>query len=180
MIENKDMPTSDSMSVGIVMTGGTIAKTYSPHTAQLENTTPVVEMIIDGLTLHDLELEFVDLFHLDSLDMNLQHRQQLAAVVADFATEKDAILITHGTDTLVETANEVSQYIESPPVPIVFTGAMVPFVIEGSDAMQNITESLLAIRFLRPGFYVVFHNRVLKLPDAVKDYDRLTFAATAE
>ncbi len=166
------------LSVAIVMTGGTIAKTYNPETAVLENIDPVVEQIVAGLRLQDLKIDFVDLMHLDSLDMTARHRQVLVATVRKQAECNDAVIVTHGTDTLVETANRIANHLPKPDVPILFTGAMVPFVIRESDAFQNLTESLLALRLLPPGHFVVFHNRVMELPHVEKDHELLTFVST--
>ena len=67
-----------------------------------------------------------------------------------------------------------------PPVPVILTGAMIPWVIEGSDATQNLTESLFAAQILEPGIYVVMHNRALKAPGIVKDHDAQTFVKVPE
>ena len=64
---------------------------------------------------------------------------------------------------------------ESPRVPIVLTGAMRPYVMRNTDALQNLTEALLAVQILAPGVYVAMHNQVLQFPGVVKDRERGTF-----
>ena len=58
---------------------------------------------------------------------------------------------------------------------MVFTGAMAPMGFEGSDAVQNIAEALLAIRLLQPGVYISFHSRIFPVPGAVKNHHTKTF-----
>ena len=66
----------------------------------------------------------------------------------------------------------------TPKVPVVFTGAMVPYDFRHTDAVQNITESLLAVQLLAPGVYSVFHNQVLQFPGVTKDRLRGCFVRT--
>ena len=60
-------------------------------------------------------------------------------------------------------------------MPIVLTGAMRPYVMRNTDALQNLTEALLAVQILPPGVYVAMHNRVLRFPGVRKDRARGTF-----
>jgi L-asparaginase/Glu-tRNA(Gln) amidotransferase subunit D len=70
-------------------------------------------------------------------------------------------------------------------MPVVLTGAMTPLGFEGSDGLQNLTESLLAVQLIRPGVYVVMHNRVYPVHRVRKDHslgrfmwtDSLTWSA---
>jgi L-asparaginase len=57
---------------------------------------------------------------------------------------------------------------------------MVPFVVEGSDGLQKVTEALFACRLLAPGIYAVFHGRALAFPGVVKDRDSLTFVLSSD
>ena len=60
-------------------------------------------------------------------------------------------------------------------VPVIFTGAMTPFGIEGSDALQNLTEALLATRLLPAGVYLVFHGEVYPIARVEKDREHSRF-----
>ncbi|MCC7142449.1 MAG: asparaginase, partial [Candidatus Eisenbacteria bacterium] len=64
---------------------------------------------------------------------------------------------------------------ERPRIPIILTGAMRPYELRNTDALQNLTEALLAVQLVEPGIYVAMHNRVLRFPGVVKDYQRMTF-----
>ena len=90
-----------------------------------------------------------------------------------------SILILHGTDTLTLTGEQLLREIPSPVVPIVLTGAMRPFEMIRSDALQNLTEAIFAAGLLSsmncPGIYCSAHGRVLKFPGVKKDRERGTF-----
>jgi len=61
----------------------------------------------------------------------------------------------------------------------VFTGAMRPYELRSTDAMQNLTEALLAVQLLAPGVYVAMHDQVLQFPGVVKDKAAGTFVKAA-
>lgn len=85
------------------------------------------------------------------------------------------IVILHGTDTLTNTGERLLAAFPDPPVPVVLTGAMRPFEMKRSDALQNLTEALFASRALRPGIYCAAHGRALRFPGVRKDRERGTF-----
>ncbi|KZK95296.1 MULTISPECIES: asparaginase domain-containing protein [unclassified Pseudovibrio] len=163
------------LKVAVVMTGGTIAKSYDPNSARLYNFELKVKEIITSLSLPDLEFTFVDLMHLDSLEIGDEERAQITRSVTSAAATHDAVIITHGTDSMALSGEALCCAVKAPRVPVIFTGAMVPYVIEGSDASQNMIEALVCARLLQPGIYIAFHNRVLTLPGARKDHSNLTF-----
>lgn len=157
------------------MTGGTIAKTYDRRKAILRNSEPVVVELVKSLRIEGARISFFDLMHKDSQDVDQRDRRRIVGAVRSQARQSDAIVITHGTDTMAETGEALRAEFPDPPVPIVLTGAIVPFVIQGSDGLQNVTEALLASRLLAPGVYAVFHGRALAFPGVVKDHAALTF-----
>jgi L-asparaginase len=79
----------------------------------------------------------------------------------------------HGTDTMVETGLYVQRTLAEVHMPIVLTGAMTPLGFEGSDGLQNLTESLLAVQLIRPGVYVVMHNRYVAAQKMLSDTEKL-------
>lgn len=173
--DRHEAPRAEKLSVAVIMTGGTIAKSYDAGEARLYNFEPKVKDLIGDLRTDDLALTFFDLMQRDSLEIGEAERQEIIAQVRKTIKTFDAVLVTHGTDTLPVTAEELCHAIEKPDVPVVFTGAMIPHAVKGSDAAQNITEALLALRILSAGVYIVFHNRILTLPGVRKDYENLTF-----
>ena len=65
--------------------------------------------------------------------------------------------------------------VGTPRVPIVLTGAMRPYELRATDALQNLTEALLAVQLVAPGVYVAMHSRVLAFPGVEKDHVLGTF-----
>jgi L-asparaginase len=166
---------ADAFRIAVVMTGGTIAKTYDQRSAAMRNADTVVEHLIRSLRLQNTRVSFRDLMRKDSLDLDQDDRTRIVKTVMSAARRNHAVVVIHGTDTLADTGEVLLAATPAPPVPIVLTGAMVPFVVEGSDGLQNVTEALFACKVLTPGVYAVFHGRVLAFPGVVKDRDALTF-----
>lgn len=163
------------LSVAVIMTGGTIAKSYHPNEARLFNFELKIKELIESLRLDDLSFTYLDLMQKDSLDITEQDRSRIALAVTEAAETHDAVLVTHGTDSMAASGETLCAQMGQIPVPVVFTGAMVPYAVTGSDAAQNVTEALLALRLLPPGVYISFHNRILALPGVRKNHSTLTF-----
>ena len=163
------------IKVAVLMTGGTIAKSYDPSSARLKNYEPTIEGLIAKLRLDDLNLRFFDFMRLDSLEISDMERERIGQKIIALSADHDAILVTHGTDSMVLTAEVFCEREPHPLVPVIFTGEMVPGSVIGSDAEQNLTEALLALRLLPPGIYVSFHNRILSPPGVRKNYEAQTF-----
>jgi L-asparaginase len=106
----------------------------------------------------------------DSLEMTEQDRVLILGMVRAILKENAPIVITHGTDTMVETGLYLQRALPKLSVPIVLTGAMTPLGFEGSDGLQNLTESLLAVQLLPPGVYLVMHNRIYPAHKVRKDH----------
>ena len=168
-------PATRKFRIKLVTAGGTIAKSYDQHFAVLRSVHPIIVGLVHSLRLEGAEVRFKNLIQKDSLDLDDKDRNKLVSAVRAATKIYDAVVVTHGTDTLSATAELLVSRLPNPLVPVIFTGAMVPHVVMGSDGMQNVTEALFACRLLRPGVYVVFHGRVLTVPGAVKDHDILTF-----
>ncbi len=167
------------MRITILTTGGTIDKTYNELDGSLKNTRSVLDVLLGTLRLPDLFVRHQAVMNMDSLDMTESDRLQIVRAVRDAMPTSDAIIILHGTDTLANTGDLLFDRFDQLTVPIILTGAMRPYEFRDSDALQNVTESLLAARLLDPGVYVVMHNRVLPLPGVFKDRQSLTFRAKA-
>lgn len=165
------------MKLMILTTGGTIEKTYDEQQGHLSNEISVLDRILNRLRLPDFEITHVPVMNKDSLEMNEEDRQKILDAVKTCIPQTDAILLLHGTDTLDQTGNCLYQFLENLEIPIVLTGAMRPFEFRDTDAIQNVTESLLAIRMLKAGIYAVMHNRVLPFPNVRKNYKHLHFEA---
>lgn len=152
-----------------VTTGGTIEKVYSEKTGEVTNLDSRIDRYLKLLRLPDSDVKIVTLMNIDSLKMTDSDRLTILETVKKLLREKAPILITHGTDTMVETGLYLQRALGKPEVPIVMTGAMAPLGFEGSDALQNLTESLIALRILAPGIYIVSHSQVFPISNVRKD-----------
>jgi L-asparaginase len=165
------------MRLTILTTGGTIDKTYDEFQGSLRNEQTVIDVILDGLRIPDLFIRHVEVMHKDSLDMTEEDREIIAKAVRDAARNSDGIVILHGTDTLSNTGEYLHDRCGELGIPVVITGAMRPYEFRDTDALQNVIESLLAVRLLEGGVYVVMHNRVLQFPGVKKDRRARTFVS---
>lgn len=165
-------------SITIITTGGTIEKTYDEASGQLLNRGSILKEMLGRLRLEDTSVSINDLMNKDSLDMTDGDRQRVLGAVRDALSTPtvSGIVILHGTDTLC-TTGEVLDAALKPRVPIVLAGAMRPYEMTRSDALQNLTEAVFAAGTLAPGVYCVGHGRALKFPGVRKDRDRGTFIA---
>ena len=163
------------MKITILTTGGTIEKTYNERDGSLRNYHTILPEILAGLRLPDLDVSYEQVVFKDSLEMTEHDRQRILRAAQQALPISDAIIILHGTDTMAETGELLNQELVDLQIPIILTGAMRPYKFRDTDALQNVTESLLAARIISPGVYVVMHNHVLRFPGVVKDRENLTF-----
>jgi len=166
---------SDLFSVGLISTGGTIEKTYDSMEEVLRNDVSVLDIMLASMTLNGVMVEKNVLMNIDSLEMTEKQHMQIVDKVTLCSSRKDGIIVVHGTGRLAHTGELIHTHIPDPRVPIVLTGAMKPYALRHTDAVQNLTEALLAVQLLQPGVYVALHNRVLKFPGVIKDIAQGTF-----
>lgn len=159
----------------IISTGGTIEKTYDELSGILSNRVSVLDVMLAGLVHHHLELARVPLMNKDSLEMSPLDHDLIARTAGTMADSFDGVVVVHGTDTLTVTGHRMVELLGTPRVPIVLTGAMRPYELRSTDAVQNLTEALLGVQILPPGVYVAMHGRALAFPGVVKDYELGTF-----
>jgi L-asparaginase len=153
----------------VLTTGGTIEKAYSEQTGDVRNLDSKIDRYLGLLRLPDADVRVLPLMNIDSLNMTDDDRAIIVRAVSGLLQDKAPILITHGTDTMVETGLYLQRALPALEIPIVLTGAMAPLGFERSDALQNLTESLLALRLLAPGVYIVSHNQVFPIGNVRKD-----------
>lgn len=165
-------------SIYVITTGGTIEKGYSERNGAVENLNNKIDRYLRLLRLPETEVNVVALMNKDSLEMTDQDRDLILGIVRAILKEDAPIVITHGTDTMVETGLYLQRALPEPGVPIVLTGAMTPLGFEGSDGLQNLTESLLAAQLIPPGVYIVMHSRVYPADKVRKDHALSRFVST--
>jgi len=165
--------------ISVILTGGTISKTYDPHTAVMRNQEPIAKRLIQSLRLNGAKVKLRELLDKDSLELTDEDRETIVETVALAARRNDAVIVVHGTDTMARTADLLAERLVDLEVPVMLTGAMTPAVVDGSDGRQNLTEALFAGRLLGPGVYIVFHGQALRCPGVEKDQEHLTFRRVA-
>ena len=167
--------------VTLITTGGTIEKTYDERTGVLENRQSIVHRMLKRLRLEDASINVMELMSKDSLLMTAADRSRIVEAVelaagADLRGEGHGVVILHGTDTLPQTGDLLHQRLPGLSMPVILTGAMRPFEMTRSDALQNLTEAIFAAGVLLPGVWCVAHGRALRFPGVVKDAGRGTFS----
>jgi L-asparaginase len=143
------------MAIRLFVTGGTFDKEYDEIRGRLYfQDTHLPQMLELGRCRVDVEIR--TLMMVDSLDMSDADRDLIARQCRD--APEDRIVITHGTDTLVETAAALAR-VDSGKT-IVLTGAMIPIAFGSSDGLFNLGGALTVVQVLPPGVYVVMNGRV--------------------
>ena len=162
--------------IALISTGGTIEKTYDELEGVLHNEVSTLDVLLASLVLRGVEVVRVPLMNKDSLEMTERDHELIADTAHTMARAHDGVIIVHGTDRLSVTGD----CIVAKGVPdnaIILTGAMRPYELRHTDAVQNMTEALLAVQCLSAGVYAVMHNQILKFPGVVKDRERGCFVA---
>jgi L-asparaginase len=164
----------------LITTGGTIEKVYSEQLGKVHNSASKIGQYLTRLRLPDCDVRVIPIMNKDSLEMTQEDRIGLVAEMSRLLPEGHPFVITHGTDTMVKTGLYLQRTFPSLHVPVVLTGAMTPLGFEGSDGLQNLTESLMASRLLGSGVYIVMHGRVFPADRVRKDRDLGTFVETTQ
>jgi L-asparaginase len=161
----------------VIATGGTIEKVYSEQTGNVQNLDSKIDRYFRLLRLPDTEIQVAHLMNKDSLEMTDADRDRVLAAVQEKLNDPAPVVITHGTDTMVETGLLLQRNLPELRFPIILTGAMTPLGFEASDGLQNLTESLFAARVLAPGVYVVMHNQAFPIDRVRKDRELSRFVS---
>ena len=151
--------------IAILVTGGTFDKQYNELTGALAfGGTHVPEMLRLGRCRLDVAVR--PLMMIDSLDMSDADRRAIAAACLDAVESR--IVVTHGTDTMVETAHALAAALAAGAgKTVVLTGAMVPYAFGSSDGLFNLGSALSFAQVLPPGVYVAMNGRCFEW-DAVR------------
>lgn len=159
----------------LISTGGTIEKTYCEFSGILNNDVSVLDIMLSRLDIFGLEIDRLGLMNKDSLDMSEEDHALIAATACRGTQTHDGVVVVHGTDRLASTGDKILEVPEPIEAPIVLTGAMRPYALRNTDAMQNLVEALLAVQLCDKGVYVAMHNKVLSFPGVRKDRQLGTF-----
>jgi L-asparaginase len=156
--------------IQIFVTGGTFDKEYNElNGALFFKDTHLPEMLEKGRSR--LAVSIDTLLMKDSLDFNEVDRQLISFACA--SASADRILITHGTDTMVQTA----QYLAAQNLgkTIVLTGAMIPYKFGSSDGMFNLGSALAFLQILEPGVYISMNGKIFGANNVRKNLEKGEF-----
>jgi L-asparaginase len=160
------------MRIKILTTGGTIDKTYFDKKSDYQVGEPQAGGILERANVV-LEYEVESVLKKDSLDLNATDRQKIRNAVESGSVSR--IVITHGTDTMIETAVALENI---PGKTIILTGSMYPAPFRDSDAVFNIGCAVTAVQLLDPGVYIAMNGRIFDPRSARKNIELNRFEET--
>ena len=143
------------MTIKILATGGTFDKIYFDAKSEFHIGEPMATAILEEANV-DFEFEIESILEKDSLEINEQDRQHIRQKTIQQSSDK--IIITHGTDAMVETARFLENIAGKT---IVITGAMQPARMRYSDAAFNTGFACSAVQILPPGVYLAMNGKIL-------------------
>ena len=155
----------------IVTTGGTIDKIYFDDKSDFQVGEPQIGRILDELGVA-FRYSVIPILRKDSLHLDDADRELLRATIA--AQPARHVLVTHGTDSMVETAKVLASI---PGKTIVLTGALNPARFRGSDAEFNIGTAVGAVQSLPAGVYIAMNGRIWDPAKVRKNVDANRFEA---
>jgi L-asparaginase len=158
------------MRIRILLTGGTIDKLYSVEEGELNFDESHVEEMLDRANV-TAAIVVEELMLKDSLDISDNEREQI--LQACEACEEECVLITHGTDTMVETAELLGE--AGIDKTIVLVGAMIPYTVRDSDAFFNLGFALSAVQLAPGGVYIAMNGELFDWDNVSKNYDEGRF-----
>jgi len=149
--------------VVIFTTGGTIDKTYFDQKSTYQVGEPQASGVLERANVV-VDYEVVPIIQKDSLDMTNADREVIATAISNSST--DRIIITHGTDTMIETAKYLNNAADKT---IVITGSMYPAQYRDSDAVFNLGCALIGAQVLEPGVYIAMNGRIFNPEKSIKN-----------
>lgn len=157
------------MKIRIFCVGGTIDKIYFDAKSEYEVGAPAISKILSQIAVN-LSIEVTSLMAKDSLDMTDEDRSLIAKAVAE--CDEDKIIITHGTDTMPETARSLASIASKT---VVLTGALAPAIFKDSDAMFNVGGALATVQAKEQGVFIVMNGQVFDALNVRKDVENNCF-----
>jgi L-asparaginase len=162
------------LKIKIFSVGGTIDKIYFDAKSTYEVGPPNISRVLSDLSLN-IDYSVSSLFQKDSLEMTDADRAIVFKNVRD--AEEDLIIITHGTDTMVDTAKVLSEIKDKT---IVLTGALEPALFKTSDAIFNIGCAIAAVQSLPANVYVAMNGQIFLHDNVAKDLGNNRFISISE
>jgi L-asparaginase len=157
------------MFIRFITTGGTIDKVYFDALSQFEvGDSPINAILTDGLVSFDYDV--IPMFRKDSLELTDEDRFALKDYIA--GDDADLYVVSHGTDTMVETGRVLSE-IEGKT--IVLTGSLSPARFKTTDAIFNVGMAVAAVQTAEPGVYIAMNGQVFRASAVKKNREENRF-----
>lgn len=157
----------------IITTGGTFDKQYDAIKGELTFTESQLPRILQQARC-TLSVQLEGPLAVDSLYMTEEQRREVASMC--FSSLEERVVVIHGTDTMCKTAAVAASVRPSDDRHvIVFTGAMIPYSLENSDAVFNLGCATTAVQLLPPGVYVSMSGRIFPWDNCVKNREKGIF-----
>ena len=153
----------------ILTTGGTIDKVYFDKKSNYEVGDPFVEELLHKMNVN-ISFKVKSLMRIDSLDMTDIHREEILNYIMN--SNANNFLITHGTDSIVETAIYLKKISDKT---IVLTGSLKPAIFIDNDAIFNVGSALTSAQILKKGVYIVINGQVFNPDNVRKNLDKNIF-----
>ncbi len=151
-------------TIRILITGGTIDKEYDPLTGELTFSKSHLSNILSQVRC---KARFVleEVMLKDSLQLRTKDREEILKRCVD--CQENEIIVTHGTDTMVETSRVLGNYVKSKTV--VLVGAMIPYAFGASDALFNLGCAFIAVQALHQGVYITMNGKIFSWDNVKKN-----------
>ena len=153
----------------ILTTGGTIDKVYFDKKSNYEVGDPFVEELLHKMNVN-ISFKVKSLMRIDSLDMTDIHREVILTYIIN--SNANNFLITHGTDSIVETAIYLKKITDKT---IVLTGSLKPAIFIDNDAIFNVGSALTSAQILNNGVYIVINGQVFNPDNVRKNLEKNVF-----
>jgi len=155
--------------IEIITTGGTIDKVYFDKKSDYQVGDPFIGDLLTKMNVN-IDYKISPLMRVDSLDMNDSDREKILNHI--LKSNYDKILITHGTDTIVDTAIYLSQLNNKT---IVLTGSLKPAIFIDNDAIFNIGCAFTSVQNLSKGVFIIMNGQVFKPKNCRKNIEKNIF-----
>lgn len=153
----------------VLTTGGTLDKVYFDALSEYQVGDAVTGNILTAMNVN-FEFDVNEICRKDSLELTDQDRENLKTAIE--SSDANYVLITHGTDTMVDSANYIGEQADKV---IIFTGAMQPAAFSNTDAVFNIGTAVGAFSVAQPGSYIAMSGQVYPASNVYKNYDSRRF-----
>ena len=161
------------MKIKIITTGGTIDKLYFDRKSEFQVGDPQIADVLKGANV-SVDFDVLPLLRKDSLELTDADRKLIHDTVQ--ADDSRLLVITHGTDTMIQTAKSLRDIAGKV---IVLTGAMQPARFHSTDAVFNIGCAIMAVQLLDDGVYIAMNGRIFLPDQAIKNVEMNRFEDVA-